>query len=92
MAYRVVNELILHFAALRWESAEASFEEVFTKAFDNILMMKVLPRIEGNEDLVSEPLHKLFRWTENVGSRQSHRKVGEMLARLSANHFTSFWP
>lgn len=92
VAYRVVNELILHFAALRWEKPEASFEEIFTKAFDNILMMKVLPRIEGNEDLVSEPLKKLFRWTENNGYFQSHRKVGEMLVRLDANHFTSFWP
>lgn len=92
VAYRVVNELILHFAALRWEAPEASFEEIFMKAFDNILMMKVLPRIEGNEDLVSEPLKKLFSWTENIGCFQSHRKVGEMLVRLDANHFTSFWP
>ena len=91
IAYRVVNELILHFYALRWENQEAEFEELYNKALDNILMMKVLPRIEGNEDLVKEPLAQLATWTE-VAYPKANAKIVEMRERLERCHFTSFWP
>ena len=91
IAYRVVNELILHFYALRWENKEAEFEELYNKALDNILMMKVLPRIEGNEDLVKEPLAQLATWTE-VAYPKANAKIVEMRERLERSHFTSFWP
>lgn len=91
IAYRVVNELILHFYALRWENKEAEFEELYNKALDNILMMKVLPRIEGNEDLVKEPLAQLATWTE-IAYPKANAKIIEMRERLEQSHFTSFWP
>jgi hypothetical protein len=91
IAYRVVNELILHFYALRWENKDAEFEELYKKALDNILMMKVLPRIEGNEDLVKEPLAQLATWTE-VAYPKANAKIVEMRERLELSHFTSFWP
>lgn len=91
IAYRVVNELILHFYALRWENKDAEFEELYKKALDNILMMKVLPRIEGNEDLVKEPLAQLATWTE-VPYPKANAKIIEMRERLERSHFTSFWP
>lgn len=91
IAYRVVNELILHFYALRWENKETEFEELYNKALDNILMMKVLPRIEGNEDLVKEPLAQLATWTE-VAYPKANAKIIEMRERLERSHFTSFWP
>ena len=91
IAYRVVNELILHFYALRWENKEAEFEELYNKALDNILMMKVLPRIEGNEDLVKEPLAQLATWTKVVYPK-ANAKIVEMRERLERSHFTSFWP
>ena len=91
IAYRVVNELILHFYALRWENKEAEFEELYNKALDKILMMKVLPRIEGNEDLVKEPLAQLATWTE-VAYPKANAKIVEMRERLERCHFTSFWP
>ena len=91
IAYRVVNELILHFYALRQENKEAEFEELYNKALDNILMMKVLPRIEGNEDLVKEPLAQLATWTE-VAYPKANAKIVEMRERLERSHFTSFWP
>lgn len=91
IAYRVVNELILHFYALRWEDKDAEFEELYKKALDNILMMKVLPRIEGNEDLVKEPLAQLATWTE-VAYPKANAKIIEMRERLELSHFTSFWP
>ncbi len=91
IAYRVVNELILHFYALRWEDKDADFEELYNKALDNILMMKVLPRIEGNEDLVKDPLAQLATWTE-VAYPKANAKIIEMRERLERSHFTSFWP
>ena len=91
IAYRVVNELILHFYALRMEDKGAEFEELYNKALDNILMMKVLPRIEGNEDLVKEPLAQLATWTE-VAYPKANAKIVEMRERLELSHFTCFWP
>ena len=91
IAYRVVNELILHFYALRWENKEAEFEELYNKALDNILMMKVLPRIEGNEDLVKEALVQLDAWTAGAYPK-ANAKIVEMHERLERAHFTSFWP
>lgn len=91
IAYRVVNELILHFYALRQENKDAEFEELYNKALDNILMMKVLPRIEGNEDLVKEPLAQLATWAE-VAYPKGNAKIIEMRERLERSHFTSFWP
>lgn len=92
IAYRVVNELILHFYALRcWENKDTEFEELYNKALDNILMMKVLPRIEGNEDLVNEPLEQLATWTE-AAYPKANAKIVEMRERLERSHFTSFWP
>lgn len=92
IAYRVVNELILHFYALRcWENKDTEFEELYNKALDNILMMKVLPRIEGNEDLVKEPLAQLATWTE-VAYPKANAKIVEMRERLELSHFTCFWP
>ena len=91
IAYRVVNELILHFYALRQENKDAEFEELYNKALDNILMMKVLPRIEGNEDLVKAPLAQLATWTE-VAYPKANAKIIEMRERLERSHFTSFWP
>lgn len=91
IAYRVVNELILHFYALRWENKDAEFESLYNKALDNILMMKVLPRIEGNEDLVKEPLAQLDTWTAGAYPK-ANAKIIEMRERLERSHFTSFWP
>ena len=83
IAYRVVNELILHFYALRWENKDAEFEELYYKA--------LLPRIEGNEDLVKEPLAQLATWSE-VAYPKANAKIVEMRECLERSHFTSFWP
>ncbi|MBO7201251.1 MAG: hypothetical protein J6V54_07665 [Bacteroidales bacterium] len=89
IAYRVQNELVLYFYELRWEEKNVSAEELLARAMDAILMLKVLPRIEGDEELLGEPLKKLAEFTVNY--KQAHAKVEEMQSRLNA-HFTSFWP
>lgn len=90
IAYRVQNELVLLFASLRQEHDEIPAEELFASALDGILMMKVLPRIEGDEDLLEKPLDALVNYTQ--GLPQSLKKIMEMKGRLGRAHFTCFWP
>ena len=90
IAYRVQNELVLYFYALRQEQPEANPEALLVSAIDAILMMKVLPRIEGDEDLLEKPLKALAEFT--AAYPQASKKVAEMQQRLPQAHFTSFWP
>lgn len=90
VAYRVQNELVLYFYSLREEKPEELAENLLKLAFDAILMMKVLPRIEGDEDLLKVPLKELEEFTQYYP--ESHKKIEEMIARLDRVHFTSFWP
>lgn len=90
IAYRVQNELILYFFSLREESPHEAAEALLAQAMDAILMMKVLPRIEGDEDLLDKPLKALAQFTENYP--QASRKIAEMQERLPQAHFTCFWP
>lgn len=90
IAYRVQNELILYFFSLREENPDEATEALLAQAMDAILMMKVLPRIEGDEDLLDKPLKALAQFTENYP--QASRKIAEMQERLPQAHFTCFWP
>ncbi|MGM9804629.1 MAG: McrB family protein [Muribaculaceae bacterium] len=90
IAYRVQNELVLYFYSLREEKPEESAKELLALAMDAILMMKVLPRIEGDEDLLEKPLKALADFT--AAYPQASKKIAEMQQRLPQAHFTSFWP
>lgn len=90
IAYRVQNELILYFAALRADSPDVEKVKLLVTAIDSILMMKVLPRIEGDIDLLKEPLKALADYTAQYP--QSRDKIKEMSERLERGQFTSFWP
>ena len=92
IAYRVQNELVLYFVSLRQEAdnKELSTEELLNKAMDGILMMKVLPRIEGDKDLLEECLKKLAEFAKDYPA--SSLKISEMQDRLNKLQFTSFWP
>ena len=90
IAYRVQNELLLYFFSLREENPDEAAEALLAQAMDAILMMKVLPRIAGDEDLLDKPLKALAQFTENYP--QASRKIAEMQERLPQAHFTCFWP
>lgn len=90
IAYRVQNELVLYFYSLRQEKLDADAETLLASAMDSILMMKVLPRIEGDEDLLEKPLKALAEFTADYP--QASKKIAEMQERLPQAHFTSFWP
>ena len=92
IAYRVQNELVLYFASLRQEDEYQGWttEGLLNKAMDGILMMKVLPRIEGDKDLLEECLINLAEFAKNYPS--ASMKINEMQSRLKKSQFTSFWP
>jgi hypothetical protein len=90
VAYRVQNEMMLYFGELWKENKETEWSEILATTVDQILMMKVLPRIEGDEDLLETPLERLATFCANYP--HAAKKVAEMKERLSRSHFASFWP
>jgi hypothetical protein len=92
VAYRVQNELVLYFAALRQDYPDKLAEELLRQAMDDILMMKVLPRIQGDEDMLEIPLKSVAKFTDSHNYSRASEKIKEMNGRLEPQHFTSFWP
>ena len=90
VAYRVQNELMLYFYQLWLEDKSLEWETILNTACDQILMMKVLPRIEGDEELLQKPLERLAVFCEQFVSAK--KKIKEMTERLGQSRFTSFWP
>ena len=96
VAYRVQNELVLYFSELLRENPDADQEPLLATALDGIMMMKVLPRIEGDDELLGNrsegALHELIEFAKSRNLSNSVGKIDEMLTRLERSHFTSFWP
>lgn len=90
VAYRVQNELMLYFYQLWLEDKTARWREILNTSCDQILMMKVLPRIEGDEELLGSPLEELANYCKNFTNAE--KKIAEMRKRLEKSQFTSFWP
>lgn len=90
VAYRVQNELMLYFYQLLLEDKSLEWETILNTACDQILMMKVLPRIAGDEELLQKPLERLAVFCEQFVSAK--KKIKEMTERLGQSRFTSFWP
>ena len=90
VAYRVQNELMLYFYQLWLEDKSLEWEIILNTACDQILMMKVLPRIEGDEELLEKPLERLAVFCEQFVNAK--KKIKEMSDRLGQSRFTSFWP
>lgn len=90
VAYRVQNELMLYFYQLWLEDKTARWRDILNIAADQILMMKVLPRIEGDEELLENPLKELASFCEQYPN--ASKKIKEMSDRLGQSRFTSFWP
>lgn len=90
VAYRVQNELVLYFYEVWRENQDADWADILSDAFDQILMMKVLPRVEGDEDLLENPLGRLADFCAPYPN--ATKKIQEMKTRLDHVHFTSYWP
>ena len=91
IAYRILNETILYYRAL-WVVNHGEVE--LGQVFDDILMQKVLPRIEGDFDKTYKPLSELKTLAERLGWKRSQEKIDFMLGRFNKDDqggFTSFW-
>lgn len=102
VSYRVLNELVIYLGALMDEATakgeaidDDALPALIDQAMDQITLMKILPRIEGDEDMfrrsggtnVLKTLQALF--SEDT---DSYRKLEEMADRLNRTGFTRFWP
>ncbi len=65
VSYRVLNELtIMVGVLLDSKKEEENIDEIINQALDHILLMKILPRIEGDSDMFN--LSKDFKQKNNV--------------------------
>ena len=102
VSYRVLNELVIYLGALMDEATakgeaidDDALPALIDQAMDKITLMKILPRIEGDEDMfrrsggtnILKTLQSLFSEDSD-----SYRKLDEMTDRLNRTGFTRFWP
>ena len=91
ISYRILNETILYYRAMGIVN-HGNVE--LSQVFDDILMQKVLPRIEGDYEKTYEPLSKLKELAQKKAWTKSEAKIMFMLNRFSKDDqggFTSFW-
>lgn len=103
ISYRILNETILLYRSKKRieeiMNAEGGFEEgvVFktdlNTIFDDILMQKVLPRIEGDYEKCNKCLTKLSTRAEDNDWVKSSEKIEFMIKRFGNDKsgFTTFW-
>ena len=102
VSYRVLNELVIYLGVLMDEATakgeaidDDALPALIDQAMDQITLMKILPRIEGDEDMFrrSEGLNVL-KTLQSLFSEDtdSYRKLEEMTDRLGRTGFTRFWP
>ena len=103
ISYRILNETILLYRSKKRieeiMKAEGGFEDgvVFKSdlntIFDDILMQKVLPRIEGDYEKCNKCLTKLSTRADENGWKKSLEKIEFMIKRFGNDKsgFTTFW-
>lgn len=103
ISYRILNETILLYRSKKKieeiMNADGGFEEgvVFktdlNTIFDDILMQKVLPRIEGDYEKCNECLTKLSTRADENDWNKSFEKIEFMIKRFGNDKsgFTTFW-
>jgi 5-methylcytosine-specific restriction protein B len=88
IAYRTLDEALMY---IYFNSiCDNKPVDWFDKAFDEIIMMKVLPRIEGDEIKTAEILGNLETQLASYNSTKSLEKCRLMIERLKSG-YTSYW-
>lgn len=103
ISYRILNETILLYRSkkriaeiMKEEGGLADgvvFKTDLNTIFDDILMQKVLPRIEGDYEKCSKCLNKLSSRADNNEWKKSYDKIEFMIKRFGSDRsgFSSFW-
>lgn len=88
IAYRVRDEFLLY--AFNYSLLEAKPEDWKNNVLDEMTIMKILPRIEGDEDK-TKLLDDLIVIFQEMNLPKSLNKATEMANRRKNLHYTSFW-
>lgn len=88
VAYRVRDEFLLF--AFNYSLIESKPENWLNSVLDEMTLMKILPRIEGDEDR-TKLLEVLIPFFEEKNLTKSLNKANEMENRRKLFHYTSFW-
>jgi 5-methylcytosine-specific restriction endonuclease McrBC GTP-binding regulatory subunit McrB len=86
IGYRVRDEIV--FYMLNNQKAGLLTE---SQAFDNQIMQKILPRIQGSSETIKTMLGDLLKLCESEGYEASVKKINFMLKRCEEDGFTSYW-
>ena len=91
VSYRVLNELVIYTGNLLNDGM--SIDEAIDEAVNQIVLMKILPRIEGDEDMfiVKGAAENRLEQLAHLVSGATKAKLEEMNNRLNTG-FTRFWP
>lgn len=87
IAYRVRDEFLIY---CYYASLNQTNSNWLTNALDEMTIMKILSRIEGDETKTGSVLSNLKR-VLTADFKKSNTKLNEMEARLLSSGYTSFW-
>ena len=86
IGYRVRDEIV--FYMLNNREADLLDDKV---AFDNQIMQKILPRVQGSSESIKTMLGELLKICESEKYDASAKKVNFMIKRYEEDGFTSYW-
>ena len=87
IAYRVRDEFLIYCYHASQNNSNTNW---LTEALDEMTSMKILSRIEGDENKTQHVLVNLLKIITS-DYKKSHSKLLEMLKRLQSSGYTSFW-
>jgi hypothetical protein len=61
------------------------------EAFDNQIMQKILPRIQGSSESIKKMLEELLKICDSEKFEASAKKINFMIKRYDEDGFTSYW-
>ena len=86
VGYRVRDEIVFYMLNNR---ESGLLDE--TVAFDNQIMQKILPRIQGSSEAIKAMLEELLKVCASEKYIASEKKINFMIKRYEEDGFTSYW-
>ena len=86
IGYRVRDEIV--FYMLNNREADLLDDKI---AFDNQIMQKILPRVQGSSESIKKMLDELKKLCETEKYENSLKKINFMIKRCEEDGFTSYW-
>jgi len=86
IGYRVRDEIV--FYMLNNRETDLLDDKV---AFDNQIMQKILPRIQGSSESIKKMLEELLKICDSEKYEAASKKINFMIKRYEEDGFTSYW-